>query len=88
MGVQAIIQLFVGFLGQYIFKPKGAAKYAKWFITSRDYLLLLFPLESFPVGSGDAHTATIDKNTAAVSVADVKAAQQTHGFNLSSLFGG
>lgn len=42
--------MFVAILGEYLIKPETAAKYAKYFLRGRDYLLLLFPLSKYPEG--------------------------------------
>lgn len=49
MGKELLIRMLVSMLGEYLIKPKTAAKYAKYFIRARDYLILLFPLDTYPM---------------------------------------
>lgn len=55
-----LIRYLVATLGEYLIKPKSAAKYAKYLLRGRDYLLLLFPLDIYPLG--DYTDTTIAKN--------------------------
>lgn len=85
MGVEVLIKLLVSLIGSYVFKPGSAAKYAKWFLQIRDYLLLLFPVETYPENANII--AGMSKDKVAVPIDAVKAATKSHGFDLSHLFG-
>lgn len=85
MGIQAIIQLLVGLLGEYLLKPASAAKYAKWLLTARDYLNLLFPSDVYPMGAVAPHITGMSKDKVAVPLDAVKEASEKQGFSLGTL---
>lgn len=62
MDLGFLINMILGIVGPLIFKPSNAAKYAKYLIKLRDYLLILLPLESFPAFQlNDPLVASLDK---------------------------
>ena len=82
MGVEMMIKMVVAMLGEYLLKPGSAAKYAKWFLRGRDYLLLLFPLETYPTDYKGTSVENAPKGSTAVPVEAVKAAMKEKGFNI------
>jgi hypothetical protein len=88
MNVDMIIKMVVAMLGEYLLKPVKAAKYAKWFIRARDYLLLLFPLYIYPEGDySDTTIGKRDKEDLAVPPDAVKKAAKDNGFNIPFIKG-
>jgi hypothetical protein len=72
MGTETLIKLLVSLLGEYLIKPETAAKYAKYLLRGRDYLLLLFPVDKYPEGDYKGTTiARRDASTFAVPVSAV-----------------
>lgn len=88
MGIELMIQLFVSLLAGYLFKPASAAKYAKWFLKIRDYLLLLFPVSVYPPDHTPVIGQGMTEEKVAVPISAVKEASAKHGFSLGSLLGG
>lgn len=88
MGVEALIKLIVSLIGEYLFVPAKAAKYAKWFLRARDYLLILFPLDRYPT-TGLLGTAFegADVNKLAVPVDAVKTEMTKRDFNIPFIKG-
>ncbi len=82
MSVEMMIKMVVAMLGEYLIKPAKAAKYAKWFIRARDYLNILFPVETYPEGYKGTTIENVPKDKAAVPVEAVKEAMKEKGFNI------
>jgi hypothetical protein len=89
MGLEVLIRMLVSVIGGYLFKPEGAAKYAKWFIIIRNYLLILFPLDQYPEGDilGNSAMKGVDPKTLAVPVEAVKQESKDRGFNIPFIKG-
>lgn len=88
MSIELMIKLFVSLIGEYLLKPGKAAKYAKWLLTARDYLNLLFPSETYPMGVAAPHIKGMTSEKVAVPISAVEEAAKSRGFSLGSLFGG
>lgn len=89
MGLDVLIRMLVSVIGGYLFKPEGAAKYAKWFILIRNYLLILFPLDLYPEGDllGQSALKGVDPKSLAVSPDAVKKESEKRGFNIPFIKG-
>lgn len=80
MMIELACSIIRGLLGN---SPK-AAPYAKWLLRIRDYLTLLFPLDTYPaLSTGDLTLQNV--NVVPVLVADVKAAGVKAGFSIPGL---
>lgn len=89
MGVETLIKMIVALIGEYLFKPEKAAKYAKWFLRARDYLLLLFPLDVYPEQGllESSSFSGMTREKVAVPIAAVKEAAKSRGFNIPFIKG-
>lgn len=88
MGIETIIKLLVSLIGEYLFKPSSAAKYAKWFLRMRDYLNLLFPEDRYPVASFEGTSLKgMRAETFAVPIEAVKEESKKRGFNIPFIKG-
>ena len=88
-GAEFILEALIGMLRGWIFKNAKAAQYAKYLIRVRDYILLLFPVEMYPVqGTKDPVLDAMD--TDAIEPVPVKAVQEAakkSGFNIPFIKG-
>jgi hypothetical protein len=83
---QFIFEMLISTLRSYLFKTEKIAKYAKYALRARDYLLAFFPLETYPVGgTGDALLE--NANVKPVPLPAVKEAAKTGGFNIPFIRG-
>lgn len=85
-----IILSMLGILAQFLYFPIKAAKYAKYFIKARDYLNILFPVETYPPGIAFDNRADLQRITqtgGAVPIEAVKQATKDKGFNIPFLPG-
>lgn len=87
MGIETLIKLMVSLIGEYLFKPKSAAKYAKWFLRMRDYLLLLFPVDVYPTDHTVILGQGMTNEKVAVPIEAVHEAAKSKGFSLPSILG-
>lgn len=74
MNTEMLIKMLVSILGEYLIKPETAAKYAKYLLRGRDYLNILFPVETYPEGDySGTSIGRADRDSLAVPVAKVDA---------------
>jgi hypothetical protein len=86
-----VFQTLVGLLRGWLFQSAKLAEYAKWALRIRDYMLLFFPLEMYPVGGTDdpalkaANDGLIE--VAPVPIKEVEKAAKKKGFNIPFIKG-
>ena len=81
--IEFILQMIQPIIGNLLTKPGSAVKYMKWIIRIRNYALLLFPLDVYPV---DWTGTTIDADNAEKYQVPVEAAKQAakkQGFQIT-----
>jgi hypothetical protein len=85
--LEFLIQMLLSMIGAYLIKPASAAKYAKWFIRLRNFLNLLFPVETYPVDWKGTNIDAGKPDQYAVPVEAVKQAAKEKGFNIPFIKG-
>lgn len=87
MNISFMIEMLLSILRGFLFNTKKAAPYAKWLLRIRDYLLLMFPIEMYPINStADAALASSVEVTP-VPISEVKKAGKGLGFNIPFIKG-
>jgi hypothetical protein len=88
MSLGFIIEMLFTALRGFLRDSRKAAPYAKWLIRSRDYLLLLFPLEDYPqFATDDVALKGLDVSGIAVPIETVKKEAKKSGFNIPFIKG-
>jgi hypothetical protein len=77
-----ILEMVLGSLRSFLFKSSKAAKFAKYLLRIRDYILLLFPLDLYPQNQTEDPLLNAGVEVKPVAKADVKKAAKEFGFNL------
>lgn len=88
VGIDFIIKFIVTLVGEYLLRPASGAKYLKWFITLRNYLLLLVPIELYPIEENTIPEALRSESARmqlAIPFEAAEAAAKEHGFKLPKM---
>ena len=86
MGLSFIIEMVMTIIRGFLTNSTKVAPYAKWLLRIRDYLTLLFPIDTYPAMSTEDLTLQNVKVTP-VPVSAVKAAGTKFGFNIPFIHG-
>lgn len=86
MGIGFVIEMLLSILRGFLFSSKKAAPYAKWLLRIRDYLLLLFPVATYPQNATADPALSSGVAVTPVPVEEVKKAASTNGFSLPNIF--
>ncbi len=85
MNISFLIEMLFSVIRSFLFKSEKAAPYAKWLLRIRDYLNLLFPIETYPENATDDPALKMEVEPVPVSA--VKAAAKATGFNIPFIKG-
>jgi hypothetical protein len=87
MNASFIFEMAVGILRGFLTNSAKAAQYAKWLLRIRDYLLLLFPVDTYPQNETADSILNAIKKVKPVPVEAVKSASAQNGFNIPFIKG-
>lgn len=88
MGLGTIIEMLMMLLRGYLLKSEKLAPFTKWLLRIRDYLNLLFPIDTYPEdATGDVYLERVKDDIVPVPISAVKTAAKKEGFNIPFIKG-